>query len=295
MMDKRNAALLSVFSNSILIVFKLVAGALMGSISVISEGIHSSIDLLASCIAFFSIKKASQAEDEDHPFGHGKYENVSGFIEAILIFFAAGIIVFESVKKIIHGADIESTGIGIIVMLISSAVNLVISLMLLKIAKRTDSIALEADGMHLLTDVYTSFGVFLGLIFVKITGWKIIDPITAIFVAILIIKASYDLTRKSMVDLLDGRLPQADMDKISNIIASYPEIKNYHRLRARKSGQKREIDIHIRLDKDIPLTEAHNLCHSIKNDILTVFSEAYIVIQLEPYRDINASGINTIN
>lgn len=287
-MDKRSAALLSVASNSVLIIFKLAAGIFMGSISVISEAIHSSIDLLASLIAFFSIRQASKKADEDHPFGHGKYENVSGFVEAILIFIAAAIIIYEAINKIIHGSQIESTGPGIIVMLVSSAINLIISLQLLRIAKKTDSIALEADGMHLLTDVFTSFGVFVGLIAVRFTSLKIIDPIAALFVAMLIIKASYDLTRKSMVDLLDGTLPQEDIDKIAEIIRSYPEIKNYHRLRTRKSGQKREIDIHIRLDKDIPLTEAHTLCHSIKNDILEAFKEAYILIQLEPYSEVSS-------
>lgn len=294
-MDKRKAALLSVFSNTILIIFKLMAGIFMGSISVISEAIHSSIDLLASFIAFFSIKEASKVEDKDHPFGHGKYENVSGFVEALLIFVAAAIIIYEAIKKIIEGAQIESTGAGIIVMLVSSAINLVISMMLLKIAKRTDSIALEADGMHLLTDVVTSFGVFIGLLIVRFTGLKIVDPITALFVAVLIIKASYDLTKKSMVDLLDGTLPQNEIDKITKIIAAYPEVKNYHRLRARKNGQKREIDIHIRLDKDMPLTEAHDLCHSIKNDVLNVFKEAYIVIQLEPFRDGDTEKVKITN
>ncbi|MFL0248330.1 cation diffusion facilitator family transporter [Candidatus Clostridium stratigraminis] len=284
-MDKRKAALLSVFSNSILIIFKLAAGIFMGSISVISEAIHSSIDLLASFIAFFSIRKAAEAEDKEHPFGHGKYENISGFVEALLIFVAAALIIYEAIKKIIEGAQIESTGAGIIVMLVSSVVNLIISMMLLKIAKKTDSIALEADGMHLLTDVATSFGVFIGLIIVRFTGLKIVDPITALFVAVLIIKASYDLTKKSMVDLLDSSLPEDEIDKITKIIASYPEVKNYHRLRTRKNGQKREIDIHIRLDKDMPLTEAHDLCHAIKNDVLAEFKEAYIIIQLEPFRE----------
>jgi cation diffusion facilitator family transporter len=283
-MNKRSAALLSVFSNSTLIIFKLAAGILMGSISVISEAIHSSIDLLASFIAFFSIKKASEAEDDDHPFGHGKYENVSGFIEAILIFFAACIIIYEAINKIIHGAEIESTGPGIIVMLVSSAVNFVISMALLKIAKKTDSLALEADGMHLLTDVYTSLGVFAGLIIVRFTGLKIVDPIAALFVAVLIIKAAYDLTKKSMIDLLDGRLPEEDINKITEIISSYPQVKDYHRLRTRKSGQRREIDIHLKVDKTTSLTDAHGLCDSIENNIKSTFSDSYTTIHIEPYK-----------
>lgn len=290
-MDKSKAALLSIFSNSTLIIFKLIVGIFMGSISVISEAIHSGIDLLASFIAFFSIRQASKAEDIDHPFGHGKYENVSGFVEAILIFIAAMIIIFEAVRKIIHGATIENTGAGIIVMLVATITNFVISMTLLRIAKKTDSIALEADGMHLLTDVFTSFGVFIGLIAVRFSGLKIIDPITALVVAALIIKASIDLTRKSMVDLVDSSLPEEDIEKIVTIINSYPEITNYHRLRTRKSGQRREIDLHLRLNKDSSLSDAHNICDSIENDIRLVYPDSYVLIHVEPERDLNLSNI----
>ncbi len=184
-MNKQKAALLSIFSNSILIIFKLIAGVLMGSVSVISEAIHSSIDLLASLIAFFSIKEASKAKDDEHPFGHGKYENVSGFVEALLILIAAILIIFEAIKKIVDGGKVDNVYAGIFVMLVASIVNFIISMVLLKIAKKTDSIALEADAMHLLTDVFTSLGVFGGLILLKITGWKIVDPLTALFVAII--------------------------------------------------------------------------------------------------------------
>jgi cation diffusion facilitator family transporter len=155
---------------------------------------------------------------------------------------------------------------------------------LLKIAKKTDSIALEADGMHLLTDVYTSLGVFAGLIIVRFTGLKIVVPIAALFVAVLIIKAAYDLTKKSMIDLLDGRLPEEDINKITEIISSYPQVKDYHRLRTRKSGQRREIDIHLKVDKTTSLTDAHGLCDSIENNIKSTFSDSYTTIHIEPYK-----------
>ncbi|WP_411681593.1 cation diffusion facilitator family transporter [Clostridium thailandense] len=281
-MIKEKAASLSIVSNFLLIIFKLSAGILIGSISVISEAIHSSIDLIASIIAFFSIKKASMSEDVDHPFGHGKYENVSGFTEAILIFFAAALIITEAIKKIIYGSSINNVGSGLIVMFIASIVNLIISTKLMKIAKETDSIALEADALHLLTDVITALGVFLGLIIVKFTGLKIIDSIAAIFVAFLIIKTSIDLIKRSLKDLVDSKLPDEDIEKIIQILNSHNEIKGYHRLRTRKSGSKKEIDIHLKLNENYSLIQAHNLCSHIEKDIKHVFPNSYIIIHPEP-------------
>lgn len=290
-MGKHQAALLSIFSNSILIIFKLIAGIFMGSISVISEALHSGIDLLASIIAFFSIREASKVPDDEHPFGHGKYENVSGFVEAILIFLAAILIIYEAVKKISHGATIENTGAGIIVMLVATLANFIISMLLLKIAKKTDSIALEADGMHLLTDVFTSMGVLVGLVLVRFTGLKIIDPIAALLVAILIIKTSIDMTKKSIVDLVDSKLPEEEVNRILDIISNYPQIKTYHKLRTRKSGQRREVDIHLKLDDSTTLTEAHSLCNAVEQDIKALFPECYVLIHIEPYNNLNYSEV----
>lgn len=290
-MGKHQAALLSIFSNSVLIIFKLMAGIFMGSISVISEALHSGIDLLASIIAFFSIREASKVPDDEHPFGHGKYENVSGFVEAILIFLAAILIIYEAVKKILHGATIENTGAGILVMLVATLANFIISMLLLKIAKKTDSIALEADGMHLLTDVFTSMGVLVGLVLVRFTGLKIIDPIAALLVAILIIKTSIDMTKKSIVDLVDSKLPEEEVNKILDIIGNYPQIKTYHKLRTRKSGQRREVDIHLKLDDSTSLTEAHSLCNAVEQDIKALFPECYVLIHIEPYNNLNYSEV----
>lgn len=281
-MTKRQAASLSIISNSILIVFKLISGILMGSISVISEAIHSSIDLIASLIAFFSIKKSSEAEDSEHPFGHGKYENVSGFVEAILILFAAIIIVYEAITKLVNGSKVENIWSGILVMFVASSVNLIISLILLRISKKTDSIALEADAMHLLTDVFTSLGVFAGLILLKFTGWKPFDALTALFVACLIGKTSIGLIKKSMVDLVDSTLPPDEIDKIVQVLNNHSEIISYHRLRTRKSGSTREIDIHVILREDTSLLQAHNICDLVENEIKSIFPGSYVMIHTEP-------------
>ena len=244
----------------------------MNSVSIISEAIHSFIDLLASLIAFFSIRLSIKPEDEEHPFGHGKYENISGFLEAILIFFAAVFIIYESVKKIISGVEIENLGVGMIVMFVAAALNLTISMVLLKISKRTDSIAVEADAMHLLTDVFTSVGVLIGLIIIKFTNIKIFDPIVAILVSLLILKTAYDLTKKSINDLLDANLPEKELNKIIDIVKSHKEITSYHKLRTRRSGSRREIDVHVRVDRETSLVDAHDITHDIQKEIKRVFT-----------------------
>lgn len=282
-MNKQNGALLSIVSNSLLIIFKIIVGISMNSVSVISEGIHSSIDLIASFIAFFSIKKANKAEDADHPFGHGKYENISGFAEALLILFAGIIVLYESISKMISGYTIENIYSGVIVMFISSTINLIIALNILKISKKSKSIALEADAMHLLTDALTSLGVFIGLVLLKLTGLRILDSISAIIVGLLIIRTSIILIKKSMKDLVDSSLGPEDINKIIKIITKYPEIKSYHKLRTRKSGVTREIDIHLLLDSTQSLVEAHNVCNSIEKDIKTIFPNSYTLIHAEPY------------
>lgn len=235
-MDKKNGALLSVFSNSFLIIMKLTVGLMIGSVSVISEAVHSSIDLAASFIAYFSIKESIKESDEEHNFGHAKIESVSAFVEALLILLAGVLIIIEAVKKITSQHIIESINIGIIVMLISSAVNFFISRLLLSIARKQNSIALEADAYHLLTDVYTSAGVMAGLLLIKYTGIAILDIISAVIVAAIIIKTSIKLIKDAIRDLIDTKIKDTDINKIINIINNHSEIKSYHRLRTRKAG-----------------------------------------------------------
>lgn len=283
-MNKQNAAKLSIVSNTILIIFKLLAGFSMNSISVISEGIHSSIDLIASLIAFISIKKSSKKEDEDHPFGHGKYENVSGFVEALLILLAAFLIIYEAAKKLFENAPVDNINSGIYVMLISSLINFFISIALFKSAKKTNSIALEADAAHLFTDVLTSLGVLTGLILLKITHIKILDSIAALAVSLLIIKTSINLIKKSIKDLVDSSLDNMDVKKIVDVLKEYPNVKSYHKLRTRKSGNTREIDIHIQIINTDSLTKTHDICSSIEKKINLIFPDSYIVIHPEPYK-----------
>jgi cation diffusion facilitator family transporter len=281
---RQRAALISVISNTSLVLMKIAAGAAMGSISVISEAIHSGIDLIASLVAYVSIKKSNEPADDDHPYGHGKYENISGFFEAILIFVAAAMIIYEAGKKLMYPADIEGLGWGIGVMGISTAVNILVSRTLYRIAKREHSIALEADAMHLSVDVFTSLGVLAGLAAIKLTDIHLLDPAIALVVAAMILRGSWGLTRRTLDDLADKALPEEDVATVKEILARYPMIHNFHRLRTRRSGRQREIDIHIHIDGTTDVNSAHDLCNKIETDIKGVFSETYVVIHVEPCR-----------
>lgn len=282
MYTKRGAAALSIVSNAALVILKLIVGIFSGSVSVISEAAHSGIDLIASVIAFFSVRVSDVPADDDHPFGHGKIENISGVVEAVLIFIAAGYIVFEAIRKMIAPSHQVDTSLGIIVMLISSVANYLISSLLFKVAKKTDSVALEADGHHLRVDVWTSMGVFLGLGLIKLTGWAFLDPIIAMVVAILIMKVAYDLTREAGKPLVDSRLPGHEIERVTAILHSETQIIGFHKLRTRKAGPHRHIDVHIIVPEDLTVKEAHDVAEQLEHKIRNEFGGAQVVTHVEP-------------
>ncbi|SMC19929.1 cation diffusion facilitator family transporter [Clostridium acidisoli DSM 12555] len=282
-MKKQEAAIFSVISNFILIILKLTIGIYINSVSVISEGIHSSIDLLASVISFFSIKKASEKEDAEHPFGHGKYENVSGFFEAVLILFTGIIMIYEAISKLILGNTIKSLYSGMFVMALSCILNLAVALYILSVSKKSNSIALSSDGYHILTDSLTSFTVLIGLFLVRITGLKFIDSISALFVSVLIIKTSFVLIKNSLKDLVDSSLSKNELEKIIRILKRYPEIKSFHKLRTRKSGETFEINMHLLFDSNKSLLEVHEVCNCIESELDRVFLISNTTIHAEPF------------
>lgn len=282
---KARAAALSVASNTTLVVMKLLAGIFSGSVSILSEAIHSANDLLAAIIAFFSVRIADQPPDKEHPFGHGKAESISGAIEAGLIVFAAVWIAVEAVRKIITGGEIEHVGFGSLIMGFSVVVNFFVSRYLFKVAKTEDSLALEADAHHLSTDVFTSLGVTVGLILVWITGWHIIDPIVALGVAILIGKIGWQLTRDASRHLMDHQLPESEVRQITQILGTETRIQSWHDLRTRKSGSYRHIDLHIVLRSDSTLLEAHEIADDLERRISGSLRAAHVVIHTDPYDD----------
>jgi cation diffusion facilitator family transporter len=281
---KRGAAGLSIASNTILIAIKLAAGALTGSIAIITEAVHSTIDLVASVIAYFSIRAADEPADAEHPYGHEKVENLAAAIEGMLILVGAGVIVYEATHQLGVGSSVERLGVGIAVMGFSVVANLGVSAVLSRQAKATESQALEGDAAHLRTDAMTSAGVLLGLGLVQITGNAAFDPITALVVAVAIVWAGFRILRRSSAVLVDEALPDAEMDRIEAAIAAArtPEVAGYHKLRARRAGSRRHIDLHVQYRSGTSLERAHELAHLMRDAIESEIPQAEVLIHVEP-------------
>jgi cation diffusion facilitator family transporter len=288
--EKSKAAGFSVLSNSILVGIKLVVGISIGSVSVLSEAIHSGVDLLAALIAWVAVREADKPADKEHPFGHGKWENVSGTIEALLIFVAALWIAWEVIHKLLHPAPMERVGWGVIVMAVSSVANFLISSYLFRVAKKTDSIALEADAMHLRADVVTSLGVMAGLavmwlgrIFFPQSDLRWVDPVAALGVAVLIFKAAWDLTRQAARDLVDASLPEDEEDWIrAQVLSLGDALRGYHQLRTRKSGSNRFIEVHLAINADLTVGESHGIGKLLTNHINDRYHNADVNIHIDP-------------
>jgi cation diffusion facilitator family transporter len=287
---KSAVAWLSVISNTLLVAGKLAIGLLIGSVSVISEAIHSGVDLLAAVIALFAVKTSHKGADEEHPFGHGKIENISGTVEAVLIFFAAGWIIYEAAHKLLAPQPIEAAGWGVGVMLVSTIVNMVVSHLLFKVGKETDSIALQADAWHLRTDVYTSAGVMagLGLIlageqFLPGANLLWLDPVAAIMVALMIVHAAWKLTLESGRDLLDASLPAQETAWIEEYLRGIgPSVRGFHHLRTRKAGSHRFVEFHLVVDKDLSVEASHHLSDALARAITARFPGSTVTIHIEP-------------
>ena len=284
---KESTARLSVLSYTGLVLMKFIVGTSIGSVSIISEAIHSSMDLIAALIAFFSVRKSAEPPDAQHEFGHGKFEDISGLIEALLIFIAAVLIIWEAGQKLLgESSELLNPELliwGIAVMGISALVNWYVSNRLFKVAKQSESIALESDAWHLRTDVYTSLGVFTGLILIRLTGLTILDPLIAIGVAIVIMKAAYDLTRRSLSDLIDHSIPPADEKRIQEIICDHASIyAGFHDLKTRRSGPEIFIEFHLVVPGDISVLQSHDLADHLESDLKTEFPRANITIHAEP-------------
>jgi cation diffusion facilitator family transporter len=282
---KSRAAAISIASNSALIVFKLIVGILSGSVAIISEALHSGSDLLAAVIAFLAVRRAAQPPDDRHRYGHEKVENLSGVVEALLIIAAAVVIIVEAVHKLIDGVHIDHIWLGVAVMTASGIVNLIVSrAVLYPVARRTQSAALEADAAHLMTDVYTSFGVAVGLLLVQMTGREWIDPVAAMAVAGLIVHTGYSLVVGSTRVLLDETLDPDELEEIRRCINDHKGtiISGYHRLRARRAGSRRHIDLHVTVDESLSVGEAHDVAEHIAADIRGCIPNSDVLVHIEP-------------
>jgi cation diffusion facilitator family transporter len=284
--SKPAAAAVSIASNATLIALKLAAAAITGSVAILSEALHSSIDLIASVIAFVSVRRAGEPADQEHPYGHERLESFGASIEGMLILVGAGLIVYESVHRLTTGAAVDQLGIGIAVIGFSALANVGVSRFLSVQSRRHSSPALAADAAHLRTDALSSFGVLLGLALVAITGADAIDAAVAITVALFIVVSGIRILRRSASALVDEAPPPEVMDRIEAAIArgraDVPEIVGYHKLRARTTGRRRYIDLHVQFRSGTTLERAHELAHELRDAIESDLGNAEVLIHVEP-------------
>lgn len=285
-LKKKRVARLSIFSNTFLVFMKLGAGLAVGSISMISEAVHSAVDLVAAAIAYLSVKKSAVPPDECHEYGHGKFEDISGIVEAILIVAASLVILYEAVTGLAGGHEIASgelLSVGIIVMLISTLMNLYVSTRLFSVAKETGSIALESDAWHLRTDVFTSAGVMLGLVLIKITGFAEFDAIIAIGISFVILHAAYDLIKRSFGHLTDRSLPGEEVEEILEILRRFcGSDVSFHEVRSRRAGPDRFVEFHLTVPGDMCVSDSHELTDRIEMALKSKLGRIFVTIHVEP-------------
>jgi cation diffusion facilitator family transporter len=281
---KLRTASLSVASNSGLILLKVIAGTITGSVALLTEAVHSSIDLVASVVAFFSVRKAGEPADESHRYGHEKVENLAAAIEGILILVGSAVIAFEAIRRLVGHGRVHTVGFGIAVVGVSIVVNLVVSALIARTARATDSAALQGDAAHLRTDALTSAGVLVALALVHLTGAQWLDPVVALIVAASIVWTGIGLLSRSSRVLVDEALPPEEVAVIRAAIEELATrgVVGYHELRTRRAGARRYVDMHVQFRAGTSLEEAHQTAHQLQDLIGSRLGGVDVLIHLEP-------------
>jgi cation diffusion facilitator family transporter len=284
----RKFVYLSIVAALLTISIKLIAYLLTNSVGLLSDALESCVNLIAAVVALIMLRLAEKPPDEQHGFGHNKAEYFSSAIEGGLIVLAAVSIIWSAIPRLLHPKPLENVGIGLLMAVGASLINLIVSIILIKNGKKHNSITLEADGRHLRTDVLTSAGVLIGIALVKLTGWLILDGIVAIGVAINIIWTGYQLLRRSALGLLDTSISKDDMAKINQVFEKYDRQNiKFHSLMTRQSGQRKFIMMHVLMPGKLNIHQGHAIAEKIEEDIRMAFanSQTTVFTHLEPIED----------
>ncbi|MFZ0472009.1 MAG: cation diffusion facilitator family transporter [Bacteroidales bacterium] len=279
---------ISIAAAILTISLKLIAYLLTNSVGILSDALESGVNLVAAVVALIMIRIAEKPPDREHEFGHNKAEYFSSAVEGGLIVLAAFSIIWSAVPRIISPQPLENVGMGLLVAVGASLINLAASNILIKNGKKYNSITLEADGKHLMTDVLTSAGVLLGIGLIKVTGWMRLDGIVAVGVAINIIWMGYTLIKRSALGLLDTAFPKDEMDSIRRVLEKYEQQNiQFHSLMTRQSGQRKFIFVHILMPGTMDIQQGHNLAEKVENDLRMLFpnTQTTVFTHLEPIED----------
>lgn len=276
----------SVAAAVVTIALKLVAWRLTGSVGLLSDAAESVVNLVTAIVALVTIRWASRPPDEEHMYGHEKAEYFSAVLEGALIVVAAAGIVWVSVDRLLHPRPLDDLDVGIAVSVVASAINLAVGLVLLRAGRRHRSIALEADGRHLLTDVWTSVAVIVGVALVWATGWERLDPLIALAVAANIVVTGIVLMRRSGGGLLDRALPADEQDAIMEVLErARGNGIEFHAVRTRQAGRRSFVSIHVLVPGQWSIQQGHDLSEQLEAEIRAVLPHANVLTHLEPIED----------
>jgi cation diffusion facilitator family transporter len=279
--EKKRVAFISVLAAIFLTGFKLIVGIMTGSLGILSEALHSGLDLVAAVITYFSVRISDKPADKDHNYGHGKIENFSAFIETILLLITCAWIIYEAVERLTTGqTHIEVNIWSYIVVVSSIIVDITRSRALYKVAKKHNSQALEADALHFSTDIWSSAVVLFGLICANF-GFFFADSVAALVVALIVLFVSYKLGKKA-VDVLLDKAPQDTVAKVQQVLAGFPEVKHFHSLKVRTAGADTFIKFNIHVNPDSKLKEVHELCDKIEKELNAIIPRSEVYIHAEP-------------
>jgi cation diffusion facilitator family transporter len=259
-------------------------GLITGSVSIWAQAVDSSLDIFAVVVTFLTVGFSAKPADQEHPFGHGKVEDIAAGIQAVLLLVASGSIAYAAIQRIISGSMINLPASGAAVMLVSLIVNIYLSHHLFKVALATGSVALEANANNIRSDVYSTAGVLVGLAIVTfVPALSILDPIIALVVVVLILRATYRVGRMAWSGLIDVRLPMEEERQITETIREHTtQLAGFHKIRTRKAGSQRFIDFHLLLPKNISVEEAHKMCDHLEEDIKSKLPNSSVTIHVEP-------------
>lgn len=282
----RSYAVLSIIAALCTIALKGFAYWYTGSIGLLSDALESCVNLIAALVAFWMLSLAAKPPDDDHPYGHSKAEYFSSGTESALIVIAAISIAVAAVPRLLHPQPIEQIGLGLGLSLAATALNGGVAWILLKAGRQFNSITLRADADHLLTDVWTSVGVVLGILLVQITGWLVLDPLIALVVAANIVWAGFRLLRESGSGLLDQAIPDSEQRLVRTILERYETSGiRFHALRTRMAGARRFISLHVLVPASWTVERGHNLCDRLEVEIAQTLPQTSVITHLEPLDD----------
>ncbi|OYQ64006.1 cation-efflux pump [Pseudanabaena sp. SR411] len=277
---------LSIGAALLTIALKLGAYLLTNSVGFLSDSLESGVNLVAAIGAVWALTYAAKPPDEEHAFGHSKAEYFSSGFEGALILVAAVSIAIAAIPRLLNPQPLEQLSFGLVLSIVASAINGITALILLKASKRLRSITLRADAHHLLTDVWTSVGVILGLLLVSVTGWLILDPLIALLVAANIVWTGVKLIQESGSALLDASIPLEERQMIDEILSHYDRHQvQFHAIRTRMAGTKKFVSFHILVSGTWSVQQGHDLCEEIETAISKVLPHVNVFTHLEPLED----------